>query len=59
MGILCLVQQVADRICEFLLRLSFGGAAGPISDVLHLTLNPIFPPYPMFTAPRAFQVANF
>ena len=46
MGILCLVQQVADQIGKFLLRLSFNEAAGSISYILHVTLNPEFPPNP-------------
>jgi len=61
MGILCLVQQVADQIGEFLLRLSFSGAAGPVSDVLHLTLNPTLPPYPCLPQQvySKFQIFQF
>ena len=45
MGILGLVHKMADQTGVFILRLSFSGSAGPITDVLPLIFNPTFTPY--------------
>jgi hypothetical protein len=59
MGILGLVQKMADQIGVFILRLSFSGCAGPITDVLPLDLEPYIHTLPLLTTPGLFQVPNF